>query len=441
MADEIARLRALLEAAEKRFADAEKVIKKEQRRRKEEEERNKKSRPQALPQYLEACHLLSLAIEVVTKKSLTTQGDTTNPTGRIYPLRIIPWDNYSTQQKDIWDRLFCGTVENAVQKLVDKVYNDEQLRVRLGILGSATFESYTNLGDSVDAVSRSVEQMTMAENVGADTITPAPKRARRRAGRGKKGPADQFCIYKRSNGRNVPALAIEYKAPHKLTKDEVVAVDKGVQYSYVCTGETFVFLRIPDSPSVVYYSVCVLNLDIVEDDKNRLHCTAVAQVFMFVLLALRLPPPPLTWHDYADSLDTWAVEFEDVLRDIPETERKAPRESPYVPQRWKGFTRSPIKTRSRCRPESSGTYSQNKDESEEKDSLPSPSASQSLRSSKKAPGSAGAAASAPCAPRTFRALGPWNGSLVYNMGRNNPVGFSEDNAVEDVLRMLLRIIP
>ncbi|KAI0525812.1 hypothetical protein F5B22DRAFT_587847 [Xylaria bambusicola] len=484
MGDEVARLRTLLEAAEKRSAEeqrrreeeqrrrenAEELAKEEQRKRKEEEKRNEKSRPQALPQYLEACHSLSLAIQVVTEKSLTTQGDTTNPTGRIYPRRIVPWDDYPTRQENIWDRLslhqpFCSdpvfpsshqldyvaslirpiasemglrhferdTVENAVQKLVDEAYNDEQLRARLGILGSVTFESHTNLGDTVDAVSHSIEQMTMTEDVkvGADATTPAPKRARRRAGRGRKGPADQFCIYRRSDGRNVPALAIEYKAPHKLTRDEVVAglreeiqpgrdvinqdgkgfafasrrltaavitqlfsymVDKDIQYGYVCTGETFIFLHIPDDPSIVYYSVCVPNLDVMEDDENRLHRTAVAQVFAFVLQALRSRPPPLAWHDRAEGLDTWAVEFEDVLRDIPETERKALRASPYRAQRWKGFTRSPIKTRSRCRLEDSNTGLQNKDESEDEEPPPSPSTSRLLRSSKKAPASTGAAA-------------------------------------------------
>lgn len=477
MDDEVARLRTLLEAAEKRSAEeqrrrenAEIVAKEEQRKRKEQEEDNKKSRPQALPQYLEACHSLSLAIQVVTEKSLTTQGDTTNPTGRVYPRRIVPWDDYPTRQDDIWDRLslhqpFCSdpvfpsshqldyvasdispiasemdlrhferdTVEKAVWRLVNEAYKHEPLRVRLGILGSVTFESHTNLGDTVDAVSQSVEHMTMAENTAANaTTTPGPKRARarRRARRGKKGPADQFCVYRRSDGRNVPALAIEYKAPHKLTRDEVVAglrgeiqperdvinkngngfafasrrltaavvtqlfsymVDKGIQYGYVCTGETFIFLHIPDDPSIVYYSVCVPNLDVMDDDENRLHRTAVAQVFGFVLQALCSPPPPLAWHDSVNNLDIWAVEFEDVLRDIPETERKAPKVSPYRAQRWKGFTRSPIKTRSRCRLEDSNARPHKKDESEDEPPT-SPSASRLLRSSKKAPASTGATA-------------------------------------------------
>src|SRR5436305_8670906 len=42
------------------------------------------------------------------------------------------------------------TVENAVQKLIDEVYRDSDLRVRLNLEGSVTFESHTNLGPSQD---------------------------------------------------------------------------------------------------------------------------------------------------------------------------------------------------------------------------------------------------------------------------------------------------
>ncbi|KXH64102.1 hypothetical protein CNYM01_14385, partial [Colletotrichum nymphaeae SA-01] len=101
-------------------------------------------------------------------------------------------------------------------------------------------------------------------------------------------------------------------------------IGKGIQYGYVCTGEAFVFLHIPDDPTIVYYSVRVPNLDVLDDDddENRLHGTAVAQVFAFILQALRADPPPQSWHDTAAGLDTWAVEYDDVLRNIPETVRK-----------------------------------------------------------------------------------------------------------------------
>ncbi|KAI1770059.1 hypothetical protein F4818DRAFT_450636 [Hypoxylon cercidicola] len=375
------------------------LLQQEQRRREAAEELAKKSLPQALP----------LQIRIVTDPSSTTQGDTANPVGRIFPRRIIPWNDFATGQEKIWEKLSAGpsfsskavfpsshqldyvasvihpissetdlrhfalqTVENAVHKLVDEAFNDVSLRARLGIRGSVTFDSHTNLGnETVDAISGSVEHMS----IGGDG-----------------GSADQFCIYRTSDGRNIPALAIEYKAPHKLTRDEIdgegftfasrslaaavisqlfsYMITKGIRHGYVCTGEVFVFLHISDDPSVVYYSVSVPNLDVLEDDENRLHRTAVAQVFAFVLRALQAPPPPESWYDRAmATLSTWAVEYEDVLKKIPQSVRKQPRASPYKPRKWEGFVRSPIRTRSHCRPPADPQH-EKEDHSDEDGSLP-----------------------------------------------------------------------
>ncbi|KAI1463978.1 uncharacterized protein F4812DRAFT_463035 [Daldinia caldariorum] len=458
--------------AERRGREAERRGREAERRGREEaekraEEAEKQLRPQALRQYLEACHSISMAIKVQTNKKLTTRGKTTSPTGRVYPRRIIPWDEFPEQQEKIWnllsDQPFCSNpifpcirdtdalkskirliaseiglrhfersnVEDAVEMLLNKAYKDEQLRIQLGIRGSVDFESHGNLLKTFDAAPESVEQMTEAENMGTDATTPAPASTpapstpvpastHHKAIEGKKGVADQFCIYRRSDGEHIPALVIEYKAPHKLTIAEVVTglreeiqperdvinkdsqgfnlesrrltaavitqlfsymIRKNVQYGYICTGETFVFLHIPKDPSVVYYYVSVPNLDAAEDDENWLHRTAVAQVFAFVLQALRAPPLSQTWQDRTRALDTWVVEFEDILRDIPATERKPPKGSIYKPPRWKkGFTRSPIGTRSRCCPGNSNALPKSKDTSEDEDPFPSPSVSRSLRS-------------------------------------------------------------
>ncbi|KAK3363857.1 hypothetical protein B0T25DRAFT_444047, partial [Lasiosphaeria hispida] len=53
-------------------------------------------------------------------------------------------------------------------------------------------------------------------------------------------------------------------------------------YGYVYTGQTFIFLHIPDDPTTIYYHVCMPNLDV--EDENRLHHTAVAQVIAFVVV-------------------------------------------------------------------------------------------------------------------------------------------------------------
>ncbi|RYO76643.1 hypothetical protein DL764_010284 [Monosporascus ibericus] len=217
--DEISRLRRLLEESERQREeserqrkDAESRVLEEQRRREEAEDLAKTSQPQVLQQYLEACHSLSLAIQVVTDRSLTTQGDTTDPTGRIFPRRIIPWDDFARRQEKIWDQLLVGypfysravfpsshqleyvaslispisseiglrhferdTVENAVQKLVDEAYSDSSLRDSLGLQGSVTFESHTNLGNAVDAVSESFEHMSIGGDDGPPTAETFPR--------------------------------------------------------------------------------------------------------------------------------------------------------------------------------------------------------------------------------------------------------------------------
>jgi hypothetical protein len=260
-----------------------------------------------------------------------------------------------------------------------------------------------------------MEQMSMgtdSSEAAATQLPRPPNRAtHRRKARGKGNRADQFCIYRTSDDRNIPTVAIEYKPPHKLSRDEVVTglvskiqpdhdiinkdgegfafaakrlatavvtqlfsymVGKGIRYGYVCTGETYVFLHIPDDPSCVYYSVCVPSLDFQDDDETRLHRTAVAQVFAFVLQAIRSPLPSQAWHSAAENLDIWCVEYEDVLRSIPETKRKEKRATPYKPQRWKGFKRSPIRTRSRCLPAEGGTQQPSSDDENDHHESPSP---------------------------------------------------------------------
>ena len=184
-------------------------------------------------------------------------------------------------------------------------------------------------------------------------------------------------------------VIVEYKAPHKLTKEHIETglrgeivptldvmnqdddtleflskslmaavitqcfsymIHKGIQYGYLFTGEVCIFLIIPNDPKIVYYYICAPDLDIKEDNENGLHQTVVAQIFAFVLRALAAEPPPQSWHDATADLDTWAIEYIDILKKIPETVEKERDHSVHRPKRWKDFARSPIGTRSRCMP-------------------------------------------------------------------------------------------
>ncbi|KAF2241424.1 hypothetical protein BU26DRAFT_525246 [Trematosphaeria pertusa] len=449
--------RRRLEEAENRAPD--------ERRQREEAQRQAEKRVQGetLMPYLEACHSLSLALQVVTDLTRTTKGDTTDPDRRIYPRRIVRWDDFPARQEEIWNQLpeasfasqhqfptqhqldyvrdiirpvssECGlryfehdTVELAVEKLIVAVNDNELLRDRLGLRGTVTFESHTNFGNNETNLSKSLQNMSLSEGGARDgtSARPAPKAQSIMKGMGKGNLADNCCIYETSNGVRAPKTAIEYKAPHKLPQDvictglkseiqpkidvidkDVEAYDdfqfaskalaaavvtqlfsymigKGIQYGYVCTGQVFVFLYIPDDPSMVYYYVSVPNSDVLDDDANRLHRTAVAQVFAFVIQSLRAKPPSQSWIDAAASLDTWTVGVDDVLSRIPETVRKGkePRASPYKPSRWRGFQRSPIRTRSSCkRPDN---MSNPEDDSDDEDAPPSPTTGRSTRSGKK----------------------------------------------------------
>ncbi|ODH21888.1 hypothetical protein ACO22_05609 [Paracoccidioides brasiliensis] len=387
---------------------------------------------------------------------MTTQGDTTKTSGQALPAANYPMGQLrdptgrNLEQSLDYGEIGLRTyerdmVENAVQKLVNAVYDDELLRKQLRLRGTVTFESHMNLGQTNNSsINESMEQMSISEDNSDDADTVAQKWRKEkisahdrhhmqsrspkgpRKARGKGSRADQFCIFRTSDGRNIPTVAIEYKAPHKLSRDEIVTgldseiqperdvinkegdnfaftskslvaavitqlfsymIGKGIQYGYVCTGEVFIFLHIPDDPTVVYYSVSVPNIDFQEDDENRFHRSAVAQVFAFILRALLKEPPPQSWHDKTLTLDIWKVEYLNILRNIPETVRKHHSPSPYKPQRWQGFKRSPIRTRSRCQPLVTSIVQD--DDDEEDGTPPSPTLSRALRSHKSSAASAG----------------------------------------------------
>ncbi|KPM34271.1 hypothetical protein AK830_g12300 [Neonectria ditissima] len=330
MDDEITRLKQLLAKAESNALE-------EQRRREEEQRRHEledELRPLSLIAYLEACHSLGEAIQVVTDPSLTTKGEPTSPTGRVF---------------------MRDTVENHVMTLVQTVYAGEPLRNTLGIR--------------------------------------APPRRKAKA-RGKGNLADQFCVYRTSDGQHEPALTVEDKPPHKLNVNQIVTgLESEIQlerdiinkegegfefaakwlFAAVVTQLFSIYLPLHSAgrSNKVYCTPCVPELDATDEGETNLHRTAVAQTFAFVLRAIYAEPPPLVWYDIARrDLGTWAMKFDDVLSKIPATVRKQPRwprESLYKAAPWKNFARSPIMTRSRCRPLENGLRHGDNDKDEDED--------------------------------------------------------------------------
>lgn len=315
------------------------------------------------------------------------------------------------------------TVDIFVEKVIEALRDDETLRREFGIKGRVT--CYDGAETSLE---NSMEQMTLQNARSPEPL--ANTRHGRKATQNPRTPstpqkrnrrANQFCVHTVANERKEPVYAVEFKAPHKVTIPELVAglheidlardvidqegdtfeyhstrlvaavvtqifsymIDSGLQYGYICTGEAFVFLRIPEDPTVVQYYLCVPNQDVQANDQYRLHRTAVGQVLAFTLQALAAKAPSQKWHDTAhDKLSTWKVEYLDILREIPETVRTQGRPtSNYRPSHWKFEPkRHNTRSRARCQPGNSTPKHSSTEDSGSVEEHHSPSTAAAARS-------------------------------------------------------------
>ncbi|KAF2453055.1 hypothetical protein BDY21DRAFT_388289 [Lineolata rhizophorae] len=345
------------EIAEEKIAEEKQRLLEALRRLDEEDRRLDEARRQRE----EAETRAAQAERAVLPTTLTgTRGDTTRPTGRLYPKRIIPWEGFATRQRTIWEKLSNSSfsssrvfpsphqldyvrsmlapvgceaslrhvarsvVQDAVKKLVREVYHDPALQVQLNLRGIVTFES--------------------------QFIEEGPVR----------------CVYQQADGQNgltgeiLPddIINCDDESVEYLSKRLMAAVvtqcfsymiRHGLQDGYIFTGEAVIFLHIPEDPTTVYYHICIPSLDVSEDDDDRLYRTALAQVFAFTLHALATDPPPQAWFDATAGLKTWAVEYVDILKKIPKTKRKPGQlPSSYKTEKWEESACAPIPTPARC---------------------------------------------------------------------------------------------
>ena len=307
------------------------------------------------------------------------------------------------------------TVEDQVALIIELLYLSPTLRASFCLNGSVNYHNHANMLSS-ESIEESIEGLRIADKQArrskrlqsrkkqdraksVDSTRSVGSAASAAKDKAFNAPrADQFCVYNTSNESTetkvrVAAYIIEYKAPHKLSLghiyrgledvdlEEVVLqqddespqicsrrliaaaisqtfsymVRAGLEYGYVCTGEAFVFLRVPDDPTTVYYFLSVPNRDVGDatgwqsdsDQKNRLHLTAVGQVLAFTLQALRTPPRNPEWRTRAAAkLKPWEVVYEDILQAIPKYDTPS---SVYQPSpSMDAYLRlSPVRTRSR----------------------------------------------------------------------------------------------
>jgi hypothetical protein len=262
MERKIAALRAELAQSEER-------AKEEQRLREAAEADAQQCQKINLFEYLKACHRFYRDLKFETDKSLTTQGNTTDPVGRLYPQCIKLWVKFPAQQQEVWEKLennadfqsqphypsthqldyvrghICQisseldlrqyaheAVETPVQTLIREIYKNGQLSEQLQLQGAMIFKNHTNLGQTSDtSIDTELKHLTITESKPSKAKRQIQKSKGKQAGERTKpdskvskiGPADQFCICERRDGKQVLVALIEYKPPHKFPKAEIVA--------------------------------------------------------------------------------------------------------------------------------------------------------------------------------------------------------------------------
>jgi hypothetical protein len=273
-----------------------------------------------------------------------------------------------------------STLEEYISSIVKQFYSNRTLRRRFQLQGAIMFENHANtlspesqLGGGIQRMSelegqRRRASRLQAQPILADSTDPAAAAlagTARSVGlekptRSSHPFADQFCVYNTSNTthdtehRNA-AFIIDYKAPHKLPLECIYGgrgdmdladvlreddtsqeqfrrliaaaiteafssmVQAGLEYGCVCTGEAFIFLRVPDDPRTVHCFVCVPEDDVVGKRRlDRLQLTAVGRMLVFTLQALQTPPRSHKWRaEAAAMLNKWEIVSDELPKTIP----------------------------------------------------------------------------------------------------------------------------
>ncbi|KAI4120261.1 MAG: hypothetical protein LQ338_007145 [Usnochroma carphineum] len=408
------------------------------RRAKEEAERADNAeatiRLTTLEELLEHCHKeLFQHFEIQADKTLTTQGDITCPIGKSYPKHLRAWTRFPTLQQRAFDqyyaplhpegsphnakrifmdahsirsnggvnlkgrkisseddlRLFESTaVANMVRDVINRISGDEELRNTLGLDAGASvsFENHANAlnAGNVELEARLLPNTLIQTSDDHDGVqaqqpptTPAPTATAQYNHGEKLTKADNYCVYHAKGQHRKLLYAVEFKAPHKVTKEilrtglqemdlskDVInrttipgdkdgaglfkyhaeritaavltqtyqyMIETGCEYSCVSTGEAIVFLWVPANlPSDLHYHLAEPGLEVGEGKDLQHNRTTLAQTLSFFFMALQTKNRDQDWRSNAKAAagDGWEVDVFKVLSAIPETLRKSPPESP-----------------------------------------------------------------------------------------------------------------
>ncbi|RAH75387.1 uncharacterized protein BO66DRAFT_445081 [Aspergillus aculeatinus CBS 121060] len=363
-------LRAILkqarEAATKEKERAEKV--------------EKQNQNTTFAEYLQACHdFITVPMTIQTKRSLTTKGSITDPTGRICPtfLRPSPSDLRLFPSRPIIEytgKQACryplaseadlaqyqkAEVENPVMEIFEKLLQLPEHR-RPFLLGEGIiFENHSN------TVTENPDQMTPARPPTTDRHCKAAHKltdAFLRAGLRQMNMVEE--VVQRVTIPTDPDEKLCYDAAFlsfaAVTQIYEYMMKSGLEYGLLTNGHMKVILRIPkNNPDVLEYDLLEPSRDAEAKSTDgcgfRFPYTAIGYQLSLTLMAIRSPQRSQAWRNETIAASSlWEIDFERALRSILELERKtSPLGLEYREPIYPINNRSPYLLRLRVRGDSS----------------------------------------------------------------------------------------
>ncbi|MCJ1359640.1 MAG: hypothetical protein MMC33_009642 [Icmadophila ericetorum] len=398
------------EEAEKREAEERKGRKEAEKREAEEQKKNQKT---TLDEFVMACHEhFHLKMKPETRKMYQTRGGTTNPTNKYYPKRLAPWEDFPAVQQEtysqMWDlvhrgkdehpRLFSPLlalkdlstratrpigseqdlehyertyVEDMVTRIMEHLHATELTREHFRLGEGVLFTNNANsMGETDGKALEGLEKVEAKRQITTPEYSPVRTKESNKADedgddddKPTRARADQYFIWKKTDGKSKLILLVEYKPPHKISVehltygfrprsiDEFLAnfkqpltdapeevkaeckADKlcadvatqifhymivnGLEYSYITTGKGLVFLRIKyDDPGTLYYHLSIPTEDVKQDKElgYLFPRTSVAQILSLCLMAFKTERRSVDWRKSAkQDLDEYAVNWHAIL--------------------------------------------------------------------------------------------------------------------------------
>jgi hypothetical protein len=300
-----------------------------ERERERERERNRQT---TFEEFIRHCHdLLSRPLRA-DEPSRSTTGKIHAPTGKHCPVRLLPWADCATIQRQIYNSV-CGYLQpvgGAALRLFAPLTELEGLGRRFTlrpISSEQDLESYERFAveDHVRDIISELCKIPSARDEfqlgggvwfdnhanALDKIEDEPSSDRLSGSRPSR--PDQFCIHRVDGNTSALLSTVEYKPPHKLSVENLraglrpmdfyreivepdtiptdepgklkynaaqlagsavvqeyhVMIQEGLEYSYMTTGLGYVQLRVPfNDPSTLYYDLSEPNMDVDADAWN-----------------------------------------------------------------------------------------------------------------------------------------------------------------------------